>query len=229
MAIAFVQTTTGSANSTSIPTSAFSTATTTSKFIVVVISAGATANVVKSITDTAGNTYTKLFSVTTGSVVGLDMWYAANIVGVSSNIVTATRSPSGLTLIAACEYSGIATAPADVSVTGTGASSTAAASGSTATTAVATELVVGGVGAGALGTSTATAGSGYSNLAQLAGSGIYVAHESKIVSSTGTQSAAFTLNASDYWVCGCATFKGVPEPIGKRITVSTAVQRSYFY
>ena len=230
MAIAFVQSITGSANSTSIPTSAFSSPTATGNLIVVAISGGSSVNGVTSVTDTAGNTYAKIFSAANSSLAILDMWYAANITGVGSNVVTVTRSSAVLTVLAACEYSGIAAVPLDVWVTGTASGVTAAASGSTATTTVANELVVGGVGTGAAGTTTATAGSGYGNLVQKSGASLFVAQESKAVSSTGTQSAAFTLGSADYSVCGCTTFKGAPDPIGDINCISKqAVNRGYFY
>ncbi len=231
MAIAYIQAAGGGVGAVAnIPTAAFGSATITGNAIIVTANGGSTAGSITSVTDSASNTYVKVFSVAFSSAVSLDIWYAVNITGSSSLVVTANRGGAAAGTIVAAEYSGLATvSPSDVFVTATASSNAAAASGSTGLTAVANELVIGGVGSGLLSTTSATAGSGYTNLNQQSVSGNFVAQESKVVSAIGTQSAAFTLNVADYWVCGCATFKGVPGPIGKCTAVATAVKRSYFY
>jgi hypothetical protein len=231
VAIGFVQSAGGNTGAAAnIATSAFSSATTLNNLIVVTANGGGTANAITSVTDTALNTYSKVFSIAFGSAVSLDVWYATGIAVVGSNVVTGHRASGAAGTLVAAEYSGIAiSSPADVFVTGTASSNASAASGSTATTVMASELVVGGVGSGLLGTTSATLGAGYTNLAQQSVSGNFVAQESKVVSAIGTQSAAFTLNVADYWVCGCVTFRGAIVPLNRYLAAPQAVMRSYVY
>lgn len=217
----------GASSGASTTTSAFSSATTTGNLIVVSISTNGAANAVTSVTDTAGNTYAKVWSVANSSVTS-DLWYAENITGGASQTVTVTVSTARATAVVAHEYSGISlTSSLDKSVTATG-SSNAPASGNTPTTTVASEIVIGAV-AMLGGATTFTVGSGYTNLNQQLAANVATAQESLVTTSTGTQSAAFGASATTIWACGCVTFKGAPDPIGKRVSTSQAVKRSYFY
>lgn len=232
VAIAYKQSGGGSTSSTAnIVAAAFAAPTSVGNLIVVTTNAGGTANVITSITDTALNTYVKVFSVANNNAVSLDIWYAANISAVGSNVVTAHRVSAAAGTIIAAEYTGVASAaPLDVSTNAPGASTAAAASGTTATTVQANELVIGAVGSGVLGTTSATLGSGFTNLLLQSISGNFVAQESKVAPAIGTQSAAFTLNsASDYWVCGCVVFRGASVPLNRYLGATQAVIHSYDY
>jgi len=102
---------------------------------------------VTSITDTAGNTYTRCGAVEGfSSSASQEMWVATNITGHASNVITIHRSAeSGYPRISVAQYSGLATSGVcDASSTrNSTASSTTHTSNSTATTAQANELVVG--------------------------------------------------------------------------------------
>jgi hypothetical protein len=111
----------------------------------IVVSVGmsvGTAGTVNSVTDTPGNTYTRIGG--TNSTNRVDLYYAKNITG-GTNIVkvigsfTATAAMGFL----ASEYSGVGTVNAfDTSAFGTGLSSGLGTSGTTANTAGADELLL---------------------------------------------------------------------------------------
>jgi len=160
---------------------------------------------VSSIADTAGNTYiyvTRIQSPQTGSII--ECWYANNITGNASNVVTATYS--GTTTdrtIIVDQYSGCdTTAPLDQYNTGWGNSDTPT-TGNITTTA-ADEVLVAGVHVYNLG--TFTAGTNYTLRTLTDPVPSKGASEDRIVSATGTYNATF-LNGSQYWVTIVASFK----------------------
>lgn len=203
----FVQTTTGTGGPPQVATIAFSSATTSGNCIVVAVADdSATTTEVTSVTDNKGNTYAALRSpLLSASAVTLSTFYALNITGGSGHIITAHLAGASFdATVTAQEFSSISTSGAlDVTAGSTG-SSTAAASGSTAATSQASEIIVGLAAYGVSG--AASLGSGYTNLGNALQAGASSAEESKTVSATGTQSAAFTV-PSGPWACVCATFK----------------------
>lgn len=203
--MAFVKSTTGNTTSGTTAT-AFVGSTTSGNLIVVTTSddSGATSNGI-SVSDSKGNTYTKALHTANAST--LSMWYAPNITGGASHTVTATWSTAatGRVTVVAQEFDG-GFNTLDKSTSGAG-SSTTPSSGATATTAAANETVVGGASyAGAA--TTITAGSGYTNLGTVSVANAGIGQESKVVSSTGAQTATFSLAASRAWVAGVLTFTG---------------------
>lgn len=148
MAIAFVSSTSGEnfggGEDTTIAATAFSV--TTGNAIVVGIrfwdNDGGKS--VSSVTDTAGNTYVRAGSAyTQASGTEMDVWYALNITGHASNVVTVTFSHGvAYRTVLAHQYSGFATSgslfDAEINVGGTGGTITTAAS---LTTANANELI----------------------------------------------------------------------------------------
>jgi hypothetical protein len=203
--VAFVKGVTGNATS-GTTTGTFTGSTTSGNLIVVTTSddSGTTSNGV-SVTDNKGNTYTKVHHVASAST--LSMWYAANVTGGASHTVTATWSTSAtgrLTLVAQEFDGGFTTLDKSTSATG---SSTSPSSGATATTTAASETVVGGVSYGGTAT-TVTLGSGYTNLNTVSVADAGIGQESKVVSSTGAQTATFSLAASRSWIAGVLTFSG---------------------
>lgn len=145
--IAFVNAT-GANNASSagtIATPAFSV-TAGNTIIVSVSSYTATKQTVSSITDTAGNTYTRCGNREAGDAShDQEVWVAANILGNASNVVTVTFSGSAAwRYVIAAQYSGLATSsPYDVGsaliITASGTTHTT----NTAVTTVANELCFG--------------------------------------------------------------------------------------
>lgn len=208
MAINFVQSTTGSNSVSPTVTTAFGSAVTSGNLIVLAIgNDSALTGQITSITDTGGNTYTGPVFDTVNTAT-LAMYYAQNVTGGSSFQVTVNwnEAATGLVVVVAQEFSGVATSSSkDVHSSATGASTTPD-SGTTGTTAQANELVVGAVCYGGLITTTSL-GSGYTNLGKIDIANAGTGQESKVVSSVGTQSATFGLAASRSWIAGVVTFK----------------------
>jgi hypothetical protein len=169
--------------------------------------------VVNSITDDAGNTYTKVADAGTGNARA-SLFYCRVDTG-GSLTLTITKSAAQYCSGYIREYDDLIVSPLDKFVTNTG-TGTAVNSGNTTITTQAAELVV-GVMAGLQATYTITAGSGFGNLVQAAmtsGTG-RVAMEDKTVAAIALYNAVFTCQFSEGWAAICATFKtGAPPAAG---------------
>jgi hypothetical protein len=158
------------------------------------------------LTDSAGNTYSKAVSQTqTTDGHQTAIFYASNIKA-GTNTVTATFSASNNhPYLAIYEYSGLSTLDKTAAAQGATA---AANSGATATTTSANELVFAGLGLPSSATQTVTAGSGFTLEQQDTRSGgSRAASEDRTVSATGAYSGTFTLSSSTNWSCIVATFR----------------------
>ncbi len=210
MAILFVQSLTaiGDPGTGTYTSAAFGSSTTSGNLIVVTVSDdGGTLGGITSVTDSKSNTYTKVPNEFDGAST-VSVWYAKNITGGASHTITVNYNTS-ITFASTCvaqEFSGVdTTAPLDV-YTSTGGTGTSTTSGATGTTAQNDELVIGSLAFfGA--TTTVTLGSGYTNLGTTHQTNAGVGMESKVVSSTGTQTATFTLGLSRGWSTAVTTFK----------------------
>jgi len=160
-----------------------------------------------SVADTAGNTYTGKTVVQSPGNEQTRLFYAYNITGHASNVVTATFSatcPYRFLLIE--QYSGILiTDPFDVEANAHDESAGTTATSATFTTTQADELIVVGVvspNCGAM-----TAGTGYTLLQQP--STLSAGDEEKIVSSIQTSVTATMTwaTSSSRWSMVLATFK----------------------
>lgn len=154
-----------------------------------------------SVTDTAGNTYTKIASADLGANDRLTVWYAKNITGNASNVVTATYVANRA--FVECinhQYSGLdTTAPLDTSATGT-ASAAASVTTGAFSTAQNDEVSVCFASVNAL-SITFTAGSGYTKQVNIS----TMASEDQIFSTTQssvTASMSKTGNSDWEMVCG---------------------------
>ena len=155
------------------------------------------------ITDTASNTYTK---ITTGNNAEgyneqVEMWYATNITGNASNIVTATFSESvSNSTIQTMEFSGLGTASVDTSnhCVGTNAPSSCAI-----TTTEAVTLAFSGL-RNTQQASNGSAGSGYTLTTEVTYTQIF---EYKINSTSGTYSGDFTGFSNGTWLSIQAALK----------------------
>ena len=172
MAIAWVQSTTGSetTGTGSYSSTAFGSSVTVGNAIVVVVTSdGNNASQVTNITDSKGNTYSKLAeSVNTSQSTQryVAVWMTKVTTGGTSNAITVTynAASSNNSAVAAQEFSGFTGTPT-LDKTAGGGSTTATTSPTTSTTAsttVAAELIVGGFVANST-IASFSAGSGYSN------------------------------------------------------------------
>ncbi len=207
MAIALVQSQTGTATgaNTSQPAT-WAGNTTTGNLIVVAVSVSVnTLNSVTSITDSQTNTYTRIRSTLYGSSAECELWYAINITGGTLPTVTVNHTVSSVAFTMR-EYSGLATvSPLDKGISAVATTGTAMSSGATAATTQADELVLGYMASG--GTTSYTLGTGYGNLTQVSNSSVTSGLEYLTVSSTGAQTSTATLSLSGVWCMGVATFK----------------------
>mgnify|MGYP001582538628 CR=1 FL=1 len=209
MAIAYVNGANNFATASLTTIAIAATSHTTGNLIVaMVFSNYASSSAVSSIADTAGNTYTFIRKRT---IVGgdIEIWYAKNITGNASNVVTATFTGAVSNRgIMVHQYSGCdTTAPLDQQTDGQ-ATALAQTVTDIATTTADEVLVAGFVEATTH--STYTAGSGFTK--QLAGTSAdaYVTYD-KIVSATGTYPGG-TINtvsssADNTYIGITATFK----------------------
>lgn len=154
------------------------------------------------ISDSQGNTWFQLFSVTNGSDVNV-AWAAYQCKSGTNNVTFAQPTQSSIQAIVA-EYSGVTTiTPLDQTATATG-TSTSASSGNVTTT-VANELVLGFVSNSTTNGLTITPGSGFTTRQTVNGN-TYL--EDKDITTTQTLAATATLSASVPWFAGIVTLKG---------------------
>jgi hypothetical protein len=200
---------TESAASTSLSGS-FPTATTAGDLLVLSASqyTGAT-NHITSVTDTAGNTWTRIgagYDVSGHNSEG-EMWYSPSA-GSTTTVTVHTASAATISFEVQ-EFAGVASAsPLDVD-TGTSNTSTAASSGSVTST-VANELVVGFVAGHNNAEAISVTSPGYTSQAEQTsstGSIATVITGYQVLASPGAQSFAGSFGTAMYWAAGIAVFK----------------------
>ena len=168
---------------------------------------------IASITDTAGNAYTRITGAADASSDCIEIWYAKNIIGNANNIVTINfKYAYSFRGIHVLQYSGCDTgAPLDTSAIGSGQSAVPVTANIT-TTQADEVLVAGDV---LFDPKTHTAGTGYTIRTIFGGSDpSFGSSEDRIVSSTGTYNASYTLDSSISWAMVMATFKAAEAPAG---------------
>ncbi len=214
MAIALVQTTSGTSGAT--PSSfarTFASPTTAGSLLVacVVWDGG---NQIDTVTDSNGNTYSAAISAQFSTVWGCAVFYKENAAGGSSNVVTASSSggSTGRTGMAIAEYSGVATSGSldQTSKNDLGGSSTTPTSGNV-TTALAGELYLGVL---VCNTATITGEGGWSDLYNVTDMGDTLggAAQYLIGGAGGTFAATWTLGTAGFWTTAIATFKAASSP-----------------
>lgn len=215
MAISFVQSTTGTSTGASTPTSTTAFASpTTSGNTIIVTAYNDTATSIGSVTDSAGNIYTKVIEKTVTTTMSI--WVCYNIRGASSVVVS---FPNGFNDggIIAQEFSGLGINSFDVSANSSGTGNTTLSIGPTASTTYASELVVCGVSFDWQSGNDLSVGSGYSNFAKCTASFVMGAMESKTVSATGAQTATMGItNPSAF------TWRGVVVTFYETLPMNTA-------
>lgn len=211
----FIQTLTGntSAGTGTFTTAAFGANTSTGNSIIITVGDDAGAiNKISTITDSAGNTYTQ--ATTVASTDSLSVWHCLGIKGGSSVTITVTYLSVSITnvSITAQEFQGLlypAAADQAASTTGTSTTPTSAVSGFPAKER---ELVIGAVCYAAAG-STAALGTGYTNLGnETTNVTIHSAQESKVIGTSATQTASFTITSAA-WLCAVVTYYGIAPSV----------------
>lgn len=217
MAAAHVNTATGTSDASATSLAAGAANHTTGNLIVVQVSwttAGVTSTVP---TDTAGNTYVSTTQKgTDGTNNFVETFYAKNITGNASNVVTAHFS-AGATFrrIQVLQYSGAdITTPLDTGNIGTG-TGTALTTASFTTTA--SGVIV--VGASCNNNRTYSAGSGFT--ARVTSLGTDTGTEDKVGTTAGAQTGPFTISSSATWWEAAVGFKDASAGSIKTVAPAT--------
>ncbi len=159
---------------------------------------------VTSVADSSGNAYALAAGpATTGNVVSQSIYYAKNIAGAGAgNVVTVTFNQAAVFPdIRILEYRGVdTTAPLDGAASATGSTSSSASG--TVTTTSATDLLV---GANTVWTSTIGSGAGLTSRMITTPDGDIA--EDRVVTPTGTYTAAAPLSGAGPWVMQMVAFR----------------------
>lgn len=225
-AMAFFQSTTCNGTVSPIVTTNFGSTVVAGDLIVVtVVDDAGVAEPGMTVTDTGGNTYTRIADTLAANTGTQTMWYARVVTGGSSFNVTVTNAGGAFARLScvAQEFNGFTgTATFDkISAYATGAS-TAALSASSGTLTDANELVVGSFAHYAT-ISAFTLGSGYTNLGTVNVANAASAQESKVVAATTAVTAPATIAASREWTAYVATFRDVAAAGGSTPTDTTFI------
>lgn len=176
--------------------------------ILVFIGTSALTDTVSTVTDNAGNVYTKAYGVSSGTGGDTECWYSINANPTTSVVVTFSGSVTTKSVFVR-EYSGMSKTTTcfdrNVSTSGSG---TAVSTGASSAIQEATELVV--CSCSCLGTNpTNSAGAGFGNYASqalLAGASLH-SIEDLTTTVIGTQTGLMTAGGTlPVWDVGLATF-----------------------
>ena len=206
--IAFVRQATG-ATSTSASSFNLPIITTSGDTLVasIAVQAGTTTSV-SSVTDSAGNTWTKgPVGFLSGSNTRVEIWYSTGAASVSG--VTVNLSASDLASANVSEWSGVATAGALDAAAGQGNVSSTTASTPAIGTGNANDLIIGAINFPLAVTST-LAGAGFSPLQDFTVSTVKGRAAYRIVSAPGSYSVAWTLSGSSTSGAAILALKGAP-------------------
>lgn len=208
MAFSLLQTKTGlnTTFASSVASTAFANALTNGSIILVAWEGDAVAaNGASTPTDTAGNTYVRVFSKAVAATFDLEIWYALNTHTTASNVVTITDNGGGVdSIIIVEEWSGnVSSSPTDGSSSNSGSLSPLTAGAFTTTHS---NDLIWVAGVEAVNASDLTAGAGYTNLTQAntAFSNLGICSQvGPIASYNGT----FTSTVGVSWACGAVAIK----------------------
>jgi hypothetical protein len=164
---------------------------------------------VSSVTDSAGNTYTKVLSFVASDFTEMDVWSAPVTAGGGTKpTVTVKTSTSADIGVAVLDYSGLSST-VDVLKTATGSTTTArtVSSGSTAMTTAPMGLAMGFYVDSGFGTAL-TADPGYSSRANVSPNGnIDLLAEDTMVMMGATPAASAGTGANTVWLMATVVFK----------------------
>lgn len=176
--------------------------------ILVFIGTSALTDTVSTVTDNAGNTYTKAYGVASGTGGDTECWYSRNSNPTTSVVITFSGSVTTKSVFVR-EYSGMSLVSTVLDRTvSTNGSGTSVSTGASSVTQNATELVV--CSCSCLGTNpTNSVGAGFGNYASqalLAGASLH-SIEDLTVSTVGAQTGLMTAGGTlPVWDVGLATF-----------------------
>ena len=166
-----------------------------------------TTNQIRSVTDSAGNTWTKVGAYdTSGHYSDGELWYTANA-GPTTTVTVHVKSATTISM-ELFDFTGVATSPLDSSA-GASSTGTSAASG-TATSGASNELAVGFVAGHSSAQAITPVAAGYTAEPEQTSTGTNTASVVAAFEVLSTQSAtAFsaTFDSSMYWAAGVAIFK----------------------
>src|SRR6266478_755413 len=165
-----------------------------------------TTSTVSAVTDSRGNSYVLAVGPTSGTGLRQSIYYAKNIAAGSNSVTVTFNTAAPFADVRVLEYHGLDTTTPLDKTAGAAGSGTSASSGS-ATTTVANELIF---GAGVTSNAFTAAGSGFTS--RIITSPDKDIAEDKVVTSTGSNSAAGTVTSSN-WVMQMATFKAKPPTV----------------
>lgn len=175
--------------------------------LLVFVGSSALTDTVSTVTDNAGNTYTKAYGIAGGSGGDTELWYARNAAPTTSIVTTFSASTTTKSVFVR-EYGGMnqATTVLDRTVTASG-SGTSVSTGASSATTDANELVV--CSSSLLGTTPGmTVGAGFGNFTtqSVTAASLHAIEDltaSTIATQTGLMTASGTLL---FWDVGLATF-----------------------
>ncbi|MGH9827005.1 MAG: putative Ig domain-containing protein, partial [Blastocatellia bacterium] len=174
-------------------------------------------------TDTAGDTFVGLTPVSNSSIGVLQMWYAKNIKGNASNVVTCNfPSPDAFVTISVLQYTGAdPNNPLDAQATGSGTTSATSGATSALTPAKVGEIIVAGASVDS-GGMTFAPGTGFTlrDAAIAATSG----DEDESITTTGSVVPSMSWGPSaQHWVMAAASFlpSGTGGGTGSTVSVLT--------
>lgn len=176
--------------------------------LLVFVGCSALTDTVSTVTDNAGNVYTKAYGIATGTGGNTELWYCINSNPTTSVVVTFSAAVSTKSVFVR-EYSGVSrSSNAFDRSASTSGSGTAVSSGATSATQNAKELVV--CSCSCLGTSpTNSVGAGFGNYTSqaLVASASLHSIEDATVSVIGAQTGLMTAGGTlPVWDVGVATF-----------------------
>lgn len=212
MAIAHVQTKAGATvgHTTNTVDLTFDSSTTSGNLIVVAVTSYGATQTCNTVTDTKGNTYTKIGSVNRSPGDDtIDLFYAKNITGGASHRIDVTMANTENIGIAMSEYSGADTSsPLDTNNNSGNGTGSTATSGSITPSVNNCLIFVGGTDQ-RLATTTVTAGSGYTlrAMAGTADNSVRVYSEDQIQSTAAAITGDFAIGTSVTWAASIAAFK----------------------
>lgn len=194
--------------------------------VVTVVDDSGIAEPAMTVTDTGGNTYTRIADTAANDTGTLTLWYARVVTGGASFKVTVTNTGGAFARLDAVaqEFNGFTGTVTFDKVSGfVSGSSVSPLSLTSGTLTQANELVVGSFAHYAT-ISAFSLGSGYTNLGTVNVANAASAQESKVVAATTAVTAGATIAASREWNAYVATFYdntggggGTPS-VGSRVT-----------
>lgn len=221
-----IQGTTGTTGATfpaSLTTTAFGSSVTTGNAILVALLVdGLAASTTFTMVDSVGNSYSRLSTSNQNNIDQVDMWLATNVTGGSGITITAGNLGGTTAAIIAEEWSGVSTvtpsSALDQQTTATNTSTTAVSVGPTSATTTANDVIWYVVGSS--GSVTNTTATGFSNATSVVSNPSTLLVQSKVVSSTGTQSASSTLSSAQSWEALVVAVKGSGIPLLDKLSAS---------